>query len=131
MRIINIHVLCSCRFKATDISETAKKSLLKFEVPPEIAEVFTAKELWQSIMESDMNELQQWAGDVTFREKVTNTRLQSYTVLFTAGLEATTAICKRNKGRLFGAMSSYTVLSGETGKPIAQYPADVVFKYRV
>ena len=119
------------RFEASDISNSARRCLLKFEVPKEIAEVYTAKELWLSITESAANGLQPWAAQITFQERVANTRLQSYTILFTAGHEAATAICKNNKGRLFGGMSSFTVLSGETNKPIALFPADVVFKHRM
>ena len=93
--------------------------------------MYPAKQLWQSIVESPSNGLEQYANDVIFKEKASNARLQSYTVLFTATLEATTAICRRNKGRLFGGMSSFTVMSGESGKSIFLAPADVIFKYRV
>ena len=124
-------ILYYCSFAAVDIVLTEKKALLKIEVPTEVAETYFPKRLWQALMENEYNGLTGWADQLTFKGKTTNPRTKGYSISFQASYAACAFLYTHRKGKLYGGMTSYTVCSGDTGKPMAAFPKDVIFKARM
>ena len=110
---------------------TERKAMLKIEVPPETGEAFPAKKLWLYMLDHSGNGLELFRSKMAFEDKLTNTRLGAYAILFSVNQDTATYIFQKKKGKLFGPMTSFTVLSAESNRPMFYYPKDVVFKFRM
>ena len=119
------------RFRTIDISATERRALLKLEVASETAEAFKAKNLWNYVLDHVGNGLAQFRDKMVFEEKVTNSRNGTYAIKFSVDLATATYIWQKKKGKLFGPMTSFTVFSGDSKRPMYYYPREVVFKYRM
>ena len=114
-----------------DIATTERRALLKIEVTAETAEAFPAKRLWTYMLEHVGNGLTPFRERMVFEEKITNSRNGTYAIKFSVDLATATYLVQKKKGKLYGPMTSFTVFSGETNRPILYYPREVVFKYRM
>ena len=130
MKVLIKTVYCS-RFKTVDIGTTERRALLKLEVPAETAEAFPAKKLWLYMLDHPGNGLNPFRDAMIFEEKLTNSRNGSYAIMFSVNQRTATFIWQKRKGKLFGPMTSFTVYTGETHRPMLYYPREVVFKYRM
>ena len=131
-RILLINSVLICyRFKTVDIATTERRALLNLECPAEMAEAFPAKKLWLFVLDHEGNGLHPFRERMIFEEKLTNSRNGSYAILFSVDQATATYIHQKKKGKLFGPMTSFTVFTGETNRPMVYYPREVVFKYRM
>ena len=119
------------RFKSTDMAATERKAQLRIDVPLEIGEIYPAKRLWRSILEAPMNGLAVFEGQMTFQDKIPNAKMGSYAILFLVDLAACQHLYTRLKGKVYGGVTAFTVHSGDSNRPMAVFPQDVVFKYRM
>ena len=114
-----------------DIATTERRALLKLEVAAETAEAFPAKKLWFYMLDHPGNGLALFKDKMVFEDKLSNSRNGTYAILFSVDLATATYIFQKKKGKLYGPMTSFTVYTGETNRPMFYYSKEVVFKYRM